>query len=76
MAGRTCIDRYRERKCRPDEQGAGPAGRATRLLRLLRAHGFIRKASKTIYGSVTLRGNQIMATALRLRQIPTLALVP
>ena len=76
MAGRTCIDRYRERKCRPDEQGAGPAGRATRLLRLLRAHGFIRRASKTLYYSVTLRGNQIMATALRLRQIPTLALVP
>jgi len=50
--------------------------RVTRLLRLLRAHGLIRKVSKTFYYRVTARGNQIMATALRLRQIPALALPP
>ena len=49
-------------------------GRVTRLLRLLRAHGLIRKVSKTFYYRVTPRGSRIMATALRLRQIPALSL--
>lgn len=43
------------------------SGRATRLLRLLRAHGLIRKVSGTRYYRVTSRGQLIMTTALRLR---------
>jgi hypothetical protein len=44
------------------------SGRMTRLLRLLRAHGIIRKVSGTRYYRVTARGHQVMTTALNLRQ--------
>ena len=43
------------------------SGRMTRLLRLLRAHGLIRKVSGTRYYRVTARGQRIMSGALKLR---------
>jgi hypothetical protein len=44
------------------------AGRVTRWLRLLRAHGLLRKVSGTHYYRVTRRGHEVMTTALKLRQ--------
>jgi hypothetical protein len=43
------------------------SGRTTRLLRLLRAHGLIRKVSGTRYYRVTLHGQRIMSAALKVR---------
>ena len=43
------------------------SGRTTRLLRLLRAHGLIRKVSGTRYYRVTPKGQRIMTAALKLR---------
>jgi len=43
------------------------SGRVTRWLRLLRAHGLIRKVSGTRYYRVTDRGHHVMATALAIR---------
>ena len=43
--------------------------RITRLLRLLRAHGLISKVSGTFYYRVTAKGNHVMTTALRLREL-------
>jgi hypothetical protein len=43
------------------------SGRTTRLLRLLRAHGLIRKVSRTRYYRVTPKGQRIMTAALKLR---------
>jgi hypothetical protein len=50
-------------------------GRITRLIRLLRAHGLIRKVSKTRLYRVTTKGQLIMCTSLIFRQtdIPLLA---
>jgi hypothetical protein len=45
------------------------SGRITRWLRLLRAHGLIRKIPHTFYYRVTQRGEHIMTTALRLRAL-------
>ena len=45
------------------------SGRITRYLRLLRAHGLIRKVSGTRYYRVTEKGHQVMTTALKLRQM-------
>ena len=45
------------------------AGRATRWLRLLRAHGLVRKISGTHGYRLTRRGTNVMATAIRLREI-------
>ena len=45
------------------------SGRITRYLRLLRAHGLIRKVSGTRYYRVTPKGHQVMTTALKLRQM-------
>jgi hypothetical protein len=45
------------------------SGRITRLLRLLRAHKLIRKVSGTFYYRVTNKGNHVLTTALRLREI-------
>jgi len=44
------------------------SGRTTRLLRLLRAHGLIRKVSGTHYYRVTPKGQRIMTAALKLRE--------
>jgi hypothetical protein len=45
------------------------SGRVTRLLRLLRAHGLIRKVSATRYYRVTGKGQQVMNIALQLREV-------
>src|SRR5271166_5893482 len=45
------------------------SGRVTRLLRLLRAHGLIRKVSATRYYRVTGKGQHVMSIALQLREI-------
>lgn len=45
------------------------SGRATRCLRLLRAHGLMRKVSGTRYYRVTDKGHHVMTTALKLREI-------
>jgi hypothetical protein len=50
------------------------AGQITRTLRLLRAHGLIRKVSRTSYYRVTNAGQQLMTTALRLRDTDIAAL--
>ena len=44
------------------------SGRTTRLLRLLRAHGLIRKVSSTWYYRVTPAGHSTMTAALRIRE--------
>ena len=51
------------------------SGRATRRLRLLRAHGLIRKGGGTRYYRVTPKGQQIMTAALRLRDADVAKLV-
>jgi hypothetical protein len=43
------------------------SGKVTRLLRLLRAHGLIRKVSHTRYYRVTLAGHRVMAASLDVR---------
>ena len=55
-------------------QRRAASGRATRYLRLLRAHRLIRKVPKTHYYRVTRRGTQVMATAIRLRETQLTAL--
>lgn len=44
------------------------SGRVTRYLRLLRAHGLIRKVSRTRYYRLTDKGTQVMTTAQHIRQ--------
>jgi len=44
------------------------SGKTTRLLRLLRAHGLIRKVSGTRYYRVTPHGHRLMSAALMLRE--------
>jgi hypothetical protein len=51
------------------------SGRMTRRLRLLRAHGLIRKVSGTRYYRVTPKGQQIMTAALKLREADVARLV-
>lgn len=51
------------------------SGRTTRRLRLLRAHGLIRKVSGTRYYRVTPKGQQVMTAALRLREADVAKLV-
>ena len=45
------------------------SGRITRWLRLLRAHGLIRKVSGTRYYRVTMKGHHVMTAALKIREI-------
>ena len=51
------------------------SARITRLLRLLRAHGLIRKVSGTRYYRVTPKGQRIMTAALKLRTADVTKLV-
>jgi hypothetical protein len=44
------------------------SGRITRWIRLLRAHGLVRKVSATRYYRVSGKGQTVMTTALRLRE--------
>jgi hypothetical protein len=48
-------------------QSRRQSGKTTRLLRLLRAHGLIRKVSQTRYYRVTDRGQKTMSVSLILR---------
>lgn len=50
------------------------SARITRWLRLLRAHGLIRKVPHTFYYRVTAKGQRVMATAIKLRQYNLLQL--
>jgi hypothetical protein len=50
------------------------SGRITRLLRLLRAHGLIRKVAKTNYYRITPKGHHVMTTALRIRELDVAAI--
>jgi hypothetical protein len=50
------------------EEQRRQSGRITRMLRLLRAHGLIRKVSRTRYYRVTDTGQRVMTAALRLRE--------
>jgi hypothetical protein len=50
------------------------SARVSRLLRLLRAHGLVRKVATTFYYRITKRGHCVMATALKLREIQPLEL--
>jgi hypothetical protein len=45
------------------------SARMSRLLRLLRSHGLIRKISGTRYYRITKKGNHVITTSLRLREI-------
>jgi len=47
------------------------AGRVTRYLRLLRAHGLIRKVSKTSYYRITDAGQRLMTTVLQILDLDT-----
>jgi hypothetical protein len=49
--------------------------RASRYLRLLRAHGLIRKVQRTNCYRTTRRGTQVMTTALKLRETSVASLV-
>ena len=49
------------------------SGRVTRWLRLLRAHGLIRKVTGTFYYRVTKRGHEVITTAQKLRNMTLLA---
>jgi hypothetical protein len=45
------------------------SGQITRYLRLLRAHGLIRKVPRTQYYRITEKGHRVMTTARKLREI-------
>jgi hypothetical protein len=49
------------------------SAQVSRQLRLLRAHGLVRKVTGTFYYRITKRGQQVMTTALQLREISCLA---
>jgi hypothetical protein len=49
--------------------GRRVSGRITRQLRMLRAHGLIRKVSRSSYYRITPRGHHVMTTALRVRNL-------
>ena len=56
-------------------QARRESGRFTRRLRLLRAHGLIRKVSGTRYYRVTANGQRVMTAALKLRDADVTKLV-
>jgi hypothetical protein len=63
---RTCLGMPRP----PDErERSRQSGRITRLFRLLRAHGLIRKVTGTHYYRVTGHGQQIMSASLTIRHV-------
>ncbi len=50
------------------QQRRAACGKASRYLRLLRAHGLIRKVPRTHYYRVTRRGTEIMTASLKVRE--------
>jgi len=61
------------RACTPEDRRRA-SGRTTRLLRLFRAHGLLRKVSHTFNYRVTNKGQRLMTTALKLRKTRLLSL--
>jgi len=61
-------------RARTDDDRRRASGRITRMLRLLRAHGLIRKVSHTFNYRVTSKGQRLMTTSLKLRRTSFLAL--
>jgi len=55
-------------------QRRAACARASRHLRLMRAHGLIRKVPRTHCYRITRRGTQVMTTALKLRETPVASL--
>src|SRR6516165_150247 len=49
--------------------GRRVSGRITRQLRMLRAHGLIRKVSRSSYYRITPKGHHVMTTALSIRHL-------
>lgn len=60
--------------CREPKLRAKASALVSRLLRLFRAHGLIRKVTGTFYYRVTKKGHQLMSTALRLREASLLSM--
>lgn len=69
---RPCLE---PRKVMAPEERRRASRRITRRLRLLRAHGLIRKVTGTRYYRVTPKGHQIMTAALKLRDADIAKLV-
>ena len=77
LRGEWAVEGVRNRDLRdvlyPGEQEEGErrraAGRVTRLLALLRAHRLVAKVAQTNRWRPTKRGQEVMATALRFRQM-------
>jgi hypothetical protein len=63
------LRRFLEPHARTPDERRRASGRITRLLRLLRAHGLIRKVPYTHYYRPTQRGEHVMTTAQQLRRI-------
>lgn len=61
-------------RARTPEDRRRASGRTTRLLRLLRAHGLVRKVSHTFNYRLTNKGQRLMTTALQLRKTSILSL--
>lgn len=79
LNGRHCLQGFRNADVRkvlcPEKasdaaQRRAACGRASRYLRLLRAHGLIRKVPRTQQYRLTRRGTEVMTTALQFREAP------
>jgi len=78
MRGEHLLDGFRNRDLREaiapgvrprSARGRSVAGRGTRYVRLLRAHGLIRKVPRTQLDRITPKGHHAMTTALKLREL-------
>ena len=83
LGGQFALQGFRNRDLRDSLYGPPPrdprqrqrlSARVTRMLRLLRAHGLIRKVNTTRYYRVTEKGHQVMTLAHRIRNTDTAAL--
>ena len=68
FTNRDLREQLEPRKITDPRERRRASGRTTRWLRLLRAHGLIRKVSGTHFYRVTSKGQQIMTAALKLRE--------
>jgi len=77
LGGEFLLQGFRNKDVRKQLYGDPPnpqqrrqaAGKVTRLIRLLRAHGIVRKVSHTTYYRITNQGQTLMTTALHLREL-------
>jgi hypothetical protein len=83
LAGEFAVQGFRNADLRKHLYGPPPSdpkkrrqlsARVGRLLKLLRAHGLIRRVSRTRYYRITEKGHNVMTVALRLRTTDTAAL--